>query len=263
MKSFYLKIQILIVIALLPLLLFGQTSFMPVFSEGKSWEVATISWDYENFPNSNDTTGYYTISVCGDTIVNNLMCKKIEIVAKGAPKSSKTAVACERDGKVWKVNSDGELRLIFNIGLHQYDEVDDGYVLKEDFISVNGFNRKRLLIDSGVDRDDYCYYVVEGIGISSDKWLLGILGIGNENEYSCMISCSDNGEIIFTNKDFSIPPNTTAIGSIEGDKHPRNVRYYNLAGVESAEPQQGVNIKVTTYTDGTIKCEKVLRQSTM
>ena len=35
----------------------SQTTFMPVLSEGKSWEVATISWDYENFPNSNDTTG--------------------------------------------------------------------------------------------------------------------------------------------------------------------------------------------------------------
>ena len=127
---------------------------MPVLSEGKSWEVATISWDYENFPNSNDTTGYYTVYVCGDTIVNNLTCKKIEIVPKGNQKSSKTAVAYEKDGKVWNVNSNGEMVLIFDIGLHQYDEVDDGYVLKEDFISVNGFNRKRLLIDSGIDSDD-------------------------------------------------------------------------------------------------------------
>jgi hypothetical protein len=35
--------------------------------------------------------------------------------------------------------------------------------------------------------------------------------------------------------------------------------YYNLAGVESAEPFKGVNIKVTTYCDGTRSSEKVLK----
>ena len=197
-----------IIITLLGLLMItsasaaSQTTFMPVLSEGKSWEVATISWDYENFPNSNDTTGYYAVSVCGDTIVNNLTCKKIVIVTKGNQKSSKTAVAYEKDGKVWNVNSNGEMVLIFDIGLHQNEEVDAGYVLKEDFISVNGFNRKRLLIDSGIDSYDYCYYVVEGIGISSDKWV-SKLGIGNENEYTIMLSCSENGELVFTKEDFS------------------------------------------------------------
>ena len=180
----------------------SQTTFMPVLSEGKSWEVATISWDYENFPNSNDTTGYYAVSVCGDTIVNNLTCKKIEIVPNGNQKSSKTAVAYEKDGKVWNVNSNGEMVLIFDIGLHQNGGVGAGYVVKEDYISVNGLNRKRLLIDSGIDSDDYCYYVVEGIGISSDKWVSN-LGVGNENEYTIMLSCSENGEIVFTKEDFS------------------------------------------------------------
>ena len=180
----------------------SQTTFMPVLSEGKSWEVATISWDYENFPNSNDTTGYYAVSVCGDTIVNNLTCKKIEIVPNGNQKSSKTAVAYEKDGKVWNVNSNGEMVLIFDIWLHQNGGVGAGYVVKEDYISVNGLNRKRLLIDSGIDSDDYCYYVVEGIGISSDKWVSN-LGVGNENEYTIMLSCSENGEIVFTKEDFS------------------------------------------------------------
>ena len=37
-----------------------------------------------------------------------------------------------------------------------------------------------------------------------------------------------------------------------------SVKYYNLAGVESAEPQPGVSIKVTTYSDGSRKSEKVV-----
>ena len=213
----------------------SQTTFMPVLSEGKSWEVATISWDYENFPNSNDTTGYYTVYVCGDTIVNNLTCKKIEIVPKGNQKSSKTAVAYEKDGKVWNVNSNGEMVLIFDIGLHQYDEVDDGYVLKEDFISVNGFNRKRLLIDSGIDSDDYSYYVVEGIGISSDKWVSNLV-VGNENEYTIMLSCSENGEIVFTKEDFSKQDDYVPLVR-EGVKW---VEYYNnsIENIESLTSYQ-------------------------
>ena len=50
-----------------------------------------------------------------------------------------------------------------------------------------------------------------------------------------------------------------AITSIEGDKQVKSIRYFNLAGVESAEPQQGVNIKVTTYSDGTLKSEKIIK----
>lgn len=180
----------------------SQTTFMPVLSEGKSWEVATVSWDYENFPNSNDTTGYYTVSVCGDTIVNNLACKKIEIVANNNSQSSRTAIAYEEDGKVWNVREDGELVLIFDIGLHESDLIDPGHVLQEDYISVKGINRKRLLIDSGIDSDDYCYYVVEGIGISTDEWIPN-LGVGFENEYAIMLSCKENGEIVFTREDFS------------------------------------------------------------
>ena len=51
----------------------------------------------------------------------------------------------------------------------------------------------------------------------------------------------------------------TAITTVAGDKQVKSIRYFNLAGAESAEPQQGVNIKVTTYTDGTRSSEKVIK----
>jgi hypothetical protein len=37
------------------------------------------------------------------------------------------------------------------------------------------------------------------------------------------------------------------------------VRYINVAGMESNEPFDGMNIVVTTYTDGTTTTAKVLR----
>ena len=39
----------------------------------------------------------------------------------------------------------------------------------------------------------------------------------------------------------------------------RVISHTPFAGVESAEPFKGVNIKVTTYTDGTSTTEKVLK----
>ena len=53
--------------------------------------------------------------------------------------------------------------------------------------------------------------------------------------------------------------NADAITTVAGDKQVKSVRYYNLAGVESAEPQPGVSIKVTTYSDGSRQSEKIAR----
>ena len=38
-----------------------------------------------------------------------------------------------------------------------------------------------------------------------------------------------------------------------------NVKYYNIAGMESTVPFDGVNIKVTTYNDGTTSTCKVIK----
>ncbi|MBO4722001.1 MAG: CotH kinase family protein [Muribaculaceae bacterium] len=51
----------------------------------------------------------------------------------------------------------------------------------------------------------------------------------------------------------------SGINTVEYNKEVETVRYYNLAGVESAEPFKGVSIKVTTYSDGSRKSEKIVR----
>ena len=47
-------------------------TYMPVLSEGKVWRYATVN-RYER----TDTTGYYNVTVSGDTIVKHFVCKKI------------------------------------------------------------------------------------------------------------------------------------------------------------------------------------------
>lgn len=135
-------------------------------------------------------------------------------------------------------------------------------------VTINGVDHNAYAIDDGVDY--YTATVIEGIGIDSGAGQLlapqSSIATGAYH-YDGLAWVEENGKIIYKgvmyDKAMEYLGTVTDISTIEGDKQVLSVRYYNLAGVESAEPQQGVNIKVTTYTDGTRKCEKVLRQSTM
>ena len=51
----------------------------------------------------------------------------------------------------------------------------------------------------------------------------------------------------------------TAVSDVTKTKTVKQVRYYNLTGIESCEPFDGVNVVVTTYTDGTKSTAKVLK----
>ena len=54
---------------------------------------------------------------------------------------------------------------------------------------------------------------------------------------------------------------TTAINTVEtGNGEVKSVKFYNVAGIESATPFQGVNIVVTEYTDGSRTTSKMLRK---
>ena len=67
------------------------------------------------------------------------------------------------------------------------------------------------------------------------------------------------GTVIYKGMSYGRKP--AGVEDITGDveKEVRGVRYYNMLGVESTEPFSGMNVKVTTYSDGTRSAEKVLR----
>lgn len=52
---------------------------------------------------------------------------------------------------------------------------------------------------------------------------------------------------------------STGVNDVNNAKEVKGVSYFNMMGVESAQPFDGVNIMVTTYTDGTQSAAKVLR----
>lgn len=51
----------------------------------------------------------------------------------------------------------------------------------------------------------------------------------------------------------------TSVVNLAADKTVVAVRYYNLMGQESKTPYQGINIVVTTYSDGTRIATKQMR----
>ena len=51
----------------------------------------------------------------------------------------------------------------------------------------------------------------------------------------------------------------SGVNDINADKAVAGVKYYNLLGVESREPFAGMNVVVTTYTDGSKSAKKVVK----
>ena len=139
---------------------------------------------------------------------------------------------------------------------------------KEFFVNVAGSIRKGYHInDDGIDNytSSNEIKIIEGIGV--DCWFGDLLvpyrdfstGI---DPMAGLSAVYENGELVYKGCAYDEAQelkDPDAISTIAGDKKVANVSYYNLAGVESAEPFNGINIKVTTYTDGTRKSEKVLK----
>ena len=59
--------------------------------------------------------------------------------------------------------------------------------------------------------------------------------------------------------EFTVHVVATAVKDVTTAKAVKSVKYYNVAGMESAEPFDGVNIVVTNYTDGTKSTTKVIK----
>jgi len=105
--------------------------------------------------------------------------------------------------------------------------------------------------------------VIEGIGIDSrsgDLLTPQPSGIPMSwAEWPGLVAVYDTNELIYKGCLYEEAMQFASMNTVEVNKQVVGIRYYNLAGVESAEPFKGVNLKVTTYTDGTRSSEKVIK----
>lgn len=74
--------------------------------------------------------------------------------------------------------------------------------------------------------------------------------------------CLGNGYAkyqVYVGEPYVPTPTPTAVTDVTSSKAVKNINYYNLAGMQSATPFDGVNIVVTTYTDGSKSSKKVMK----
>ena len=180
----------------------GCQAYQPVLAEGRMWK---LSYSYRD--SRQDTPdAYMTITVDGDSIVDGKTCKKLLVDYRNLVEVvyPKYIVAYESNGRVYRIDEDGERHPVMDMSLHKGDVFDDiNVVLKEDYIVIDGVRRKRLMIDSGVDHTngEYIYYMVEGIGLNKDEFVS--LGLIDENIFfHRLIACYDYGKCIFSATDF-------------------------------------------------------------
>ena len=88
---------------------------------------------------------------------------------------------------------------------------------------------------------------------------IGVEGAtGMYQDFEPKLTLYKRGDYVST--DWRIPlDDFDGVEEIEEANSVGSVRYYNLAGVESAEPQPGVNLKVTTWSDGSRTTEKIIK----
>lgn len=58
---------------------------------------------------------------------------------------------------------------------------------------------------------------------------------------------------------FTLDKSITGVENNVANKTVASTTYYNVAGVASATPFTGINVKVVKYTDGTKKAVKVIK----
>lgn len=110
-------------------------------------------------------------------------------------------------------------------------------------------------------------YNENGAGTPMDNPQAFGLVVNNEYKFNAIVQRSASkgaitgGSVVYpTNLTGGEDNNVaTAINTISVNGEVKSVKYYNVAGIESDVPFEGVNIEVTTYTDGSRTSRKIVK----
>ena len=225
--------------------------YKPMLTDGKMWV-----FNHENIIYGDRI---YTETVCGDTVVNGLTCKKIhhKYIEPYYKNISEYYYALYEDvdnGKVYEVNNNYEqplrLRYDFNLPIGSNVPVDpysieptDNYAYKLqviDSISVKGRTYKRLTFRLGdADWGDE-YYWVEGIGSNSYFFTMYPYPLPTDGTTgNNMLRCYDGDELIFEAKDFKAEAISTGISTVTSTDKAATGKTYDLGGRAISKPRTG------------------------
>lgn len=268
-----------------------ENEYMPLVREGVVWEYVGhyLDWPDEGYL----TEQLYTLEINGTTEIDGelyynvyrtdyndeLLAQEPYLVAY-VREENKVVTAIDNEKHWWfipKILYDfnkpmflPDSETVETLGIEDYYglEIIDYFMHRYIPISVevagalrNGYH---INYDDGVNYyyPDYEAKIIEGIGVDcryGDFLVPYREYVTSINPMSSLSAVYENGELVYKGNAYDQAlqlKDPEAISTIAGDKKVANVRYYNLAGVESSEPQPGMNIKVITYSDGTRSSEK-------
>ncbi len=266
--------------------------YVPIVREGVKWEYVSYNSYIGIKPGMADI---YTLEFNGENEKGHLL-YRTDYDAQGNAMEPHLIAYVKEDDKdvtVEDVENPG-YRNIYDFNQEQFlpyeafsfDPFDYSYN-KRIILEVN--NTERLGFDFNYDINDGNYIslyevkIIEGIGVdckygdlinpfiyfitgvkpyTQDEDTSNVPDVSAGQIFSGLSAVYEDGELVYKGclyDEAQLLKEPDAITTIAGDKQVKSVHYYNLAGMESAEPQQGVNIKVTTYSDGSRQSEKILR----
>lgn len=222
---------------------------LPFLTEGKEWHCI---YEVNHKGNHSIRDKWpYTVTVGGDTIIDGTTYKKIlkQYTDPAYMKDPIVYFAYEKEGEVFFRDFDSKVaklidRSILNFNLHKGDVVEPerfgAEVIDEDYITVRGIRRRRLKLKI-MARGHSEFYWIEGIGCNDIKGLilpdLAFIVSGDEEQY--VLSCYENGKLIFSKEDFD---EATSVMSVSGDGV-HDGKIFNVSGMEISKPEKGLYIK--------------------
>ena len=99
--------------------------------------------------------------------------------------------------------------------------------------------------------NDWTYFDLSSLGeVTSVYFTLNSTDSGAYGMNTASYFCMDK---------FQVKSNMTSVETVNADKQVAGVKYVNMAGMMSDKPFDGVNVVVTTYSDGTSSTAKVIK----
>lgn len=161
----------------------------------------------------------------------------------------------------WYAYSDGEFYPMavgmksYEVGTNQKPKTTARRSIVEGGPGANGGYGAWYKVDSDISFAGICEMAETFDGVVTVEIYLVNGGVTSVNELS-------NSNYYITKVSHTIvkdPTISTGVEDVDAEKTVAGVTYYNLLGVSSDSPFEGVNVVVTTYTDGTKSSKKIVK----
>ena len=225
------KLFLLCIMQIISFCSFAQNSQTEFFKEGKVWLGRTCVYGGLHMVD-------FSVLVCGDTVVNNIKCKKMTRV-RYKPDTHEVmnttlSVGYEKDGKIFigtGLVSSPKFYEHINFNLPIGFKNENYEIIGVDTIEVNGIKRKRLTSKRG---GGYIAYIVEGIGYNDTAHRHFI----SNSYYDEILSVYEDGKCIFTKEDYAVKPISGIVNVNDTDSSGHHA-IYNLLGEKVDVPIKG------------------------